>query len=279
MIKTETTTLTEFKTQRDRVLQTLATERFEALPLLAEFIPQIASAFQGSGFVKLPAYEGVGKQHHAFLDMLKKHPYHEIRLLRAYRPLGLKTTYLDYLKTLAKCLDHVQNLRTAVLEPYATSLAMLVTNSDAALTSDNKAAFNHALMAQREALEAEVLEHLAPMHSTETTVGEVIARNEDWVAVFTLADDVEHQLTKLNLTSIEKKMKECQGYLDHLYELASQNSPRLKNATPEALTALAETAFQIASELEFLSVTYYRLLTTAQAIKDTEASLMKAFGK
>ena len=248
------------------------------LGLVSAFIPSVVKAF---GFVsdldKLPSYEGVGHEHVEFLGKVLKHSYAETRYLRAYRPAGLQTPLIHYLPQLEKSVDHVLDFVPNVLVPYITYLALLVSSRDAAMSTDDHKQLTGPLAAQRAELELTIGKMFdANTQKTDSTVAQLIERNADWPEIFKLSTSIDNKIHSLKIKDIDNKIRQAQDYLNIIYDMAQQADGKLKGATPEVLTALYEGAFQVACELEFVSVTYYRCLVVAQAIKDTKESLSKA---
>lgn len=248
------------------------------LGMLTNLIPNVLNAFTHSTELeKLPKYEGVGQEHHAFLEKMEKHSYAETRFLRAYRPAGLISPYVAYLPILEKAVDHVLAFTPNILNPYVQHLALIMSHKDAALSLDDHKLTNGAIASTRNAIESEVLSvFTANSQKTDSTVGDMTERNKDWIEIFKLIKRIDDKIKSVNLKLIDQKIKQAQDYLNSIHDLASKQDSRLQNATPEVLISLSEGAYQVALELEFVAITYYRCLTTSQAIKDTEASLMKA---
>lgn len=239
-------------------------------------MPSISNAFSGSNALeKLPKYQGLGRDHRKFLERVNLHSYGSLREFKAFAPAGLNTTYLNYLGLLSQAVDHVLQFQPKTINPYLIFLAQLTSSRNAALSTDSHEAENKALQATR----AEFDKQFATMfrtnvHETVTKVGNVIERNADWPEVFQKSLELATKIEGLKLTTIQHGVKQAEDYLDIIFHLAQTG--KLESATPEVLNAIAEGAYQVASELEFLSVIYYRCLTVNQAIKDTMDGMMKA---
>ena len=238
--------------------------------------PTIVNAFNTSdGIDKLPKYEGLGKEHRAFLQKLSAHSYGELRGMRAYRPAGLQVSFLTYLKELDIAVEHIRSFPSGTLTPYLTFLAQLTTHGNAALSTDEHRSGHQALAAKRDAMDKAFAKMFKPGDtSTETTVGVVIERNAEWPDLLVEANSLANKIEGMRLAPIQQMVKQAEDYLDMLFHQAQQG--KLENATPEVMQNLADGAYQIASELEFLSVTYYRAIVLNQAIKDTMAHLFDA---
>lgn len=238
--------------------------------------PTIVNAFNTTDSLdKLPKYEGLGKEHRAFLQKLSLHSYAELRGMRAYRPAGLHVSFLAYLKELDVAVNHVQAFQAETLTPYLTFLAHLTAHSNAALSTEEHRKEHQALAAKRDAMDAAFAKMFKPGDtSAETTVGVVTERNADWPELLVQANTLSNKVESLRLATIQQMVKQAEDYLDMLFHQAQQG--KLENATPEVMQNLADGAYQIASELEFLSVTYYRAIVLNQAIKDTMEKLHEA---
>lgn len=239
-------------------------------------MPKVSQYFNAvkdlAGFTKQP---GLTSDQAKFIKRLDLHNYNELREFKAFRPAGLEGTYLQYAKALEDAVDHILMFQPKVLSPYLVFLAQLTSSRQAALSTEDHDRFNAQLRKNREAVQKEVSKlFVASVEHTEGKLGRLIERNADWHELFRNMASLTSKINGMKLSEIQNQVKQAEDYLEIIYQAAQ--SGRLESATPEVMQGLADGAYQVASELEFLSVTYYNVKIFTQAIDDTVNALTKA---
>ncbi|MNU19586.1 hypothetical protein D3C71_78170 [compost metagenome] len=268
-------TSTTLRLRRDLVaLEAFTTP--DVVGLLKRVFPSIKEEF-GSFMARFsPNEQGLsltGGQK-VFLHDLGKHNYADVLALSAWTPEGLKVTYLEYAMVLDSAVAKASHLMDNVLVPYSAYLAQLVTNLDAKYSSEN-ITLNYKAMAQdRDVMNAALGKCFVPGSSKAVaTIGQVIKRNADWPAVFTTTDALVQTMNKIDRAALKKKIAECTDLLDRIAGKIKREE--FEGVSPSVLQNLSDGAFQVASELEFYSVTYYKVLALTEAVNRT----VKHFGE
>ena len=240
------------------------------------FMPRISSAFEiVKSFSSKPKYEGLQKEQMELLSKLERHSYHEVRLIKAFVPENFTGTFLPYAKELEKSIDHALSFNQEMLDPYVFFLAGIASEKFARLSSVDHVQNNKKYEQKRVEIEKELVSFFkSSKYETTSTVSEVCERNADWKEILEVMQQISLKMHKLNLSALQTKTAQAEDYLEAIYLLVRNN--QMQNATTEVLNHLVDGAYQIACELEFISVTYYRSLTITQAVKDTIESIKKA---
>lgn len=218
----------------------------------------------------------------AFVGEMTKHSYSALRPLVCYVPEGLKVSYLDYLQVLLPAAQRAADYTPALLNSFSLYLANLVNNRNAFGTAgplrvkiSNPA--GEVTPAGLKDGREELLQRLgkcfkAGSHETASTLGAVVARNNDWSVVLKQADELAQTLNRVDRKALQKKSQECVDLLNIIAKMVERNE--FKDASPEVAKALSDGAFEGASEMEFFSSVYFRSLALTEALNATTANLL-----
>lgn len=267
-------TSTTLRLNRDLVaLEAFTTS--DVVGLLKNVFPSIKESFDGFMARFSPNEQGLaltGTQK-VFLHDVAKHNFADIGPLTAFVPEGLAVTYLEYAIVLDNAVAHCAHLMDHVLVPYSAYLAALVTNSEQKLSGQNIRLDYPAMAKERDAYNAALGSCFTPGSSrAETTLSKVVKRNADWSAVFTTVDNLVQTMNKVDRRLLKRKMDECTDLLDRIS--AKIKRDEFEGLNPQVLDNLADGAYQVASELEFYSVIYYKVLALTESVNQT----VKHFG-
>ena len=204
---------------------------------------------------------------HPFLKRISGIQYLDIAELTVYVPEGLQTSYLEYSNELNAAAQRAAGVE-AELSKFSKYIAVLL--------SDRQAKIDHVLNAQefttmaksRAAVVEAMAQHFAK-GSTRTDVryATAVRRNSEWETIY---KNVEHQQKLLNPAALEhvrKKMDECVDLLDRLVKSAERGE--FQDAAPEQIKKLSNYVYEMASELEFFSVVFYRCRALAESVDAT----------
>lgn len=252
--------------------------QIKLLEFFQGLMPSVINAFKGVDTSKIPKMPSLTSTESSFVALIDRHSYGEMREFKAHCPEGMAVTYLQYLDGMLHAVEHVLEFVPNILNPYLIFLAHLTSARNAVMSSEDRSAWHKELQAKREALEEAFRKSLANKNvRTETKLGNVIERNSDWAEVFQKCAVLRSKLDGVKIDNISKLVTQAEECLEIIYKNASNG--HMQSASPEVLQRIADGAFQISAELEFVSVTYYRALVITQAVKDTTESITKVLGR
>lgn len=236
---------------------------------LTDTFPNLLRGFSGTeDLTALPELVPTTKEEARFIEHTKKISYLEMRELKAYVPEGLVVSYLEYLKELKPVVGQLQRIIPDVLNPYATFLAHLVSNKNAALATGNAGFDHNGLSEKRKAAYAAISECFSASNTgSETTVESVVDRNADWLVVFSEVKTLITELKTVNRNTIKTLIKQCEDYLEIIY--CNLKEQKLEDITSEVALSLSQGAMSVACEIEHFSVIYYRVLSLEGTIAAT----------
>lgn len=236
---------------------------------LIDAFPFVLQGFKANEDLSgLPKFKELTNKQAEFTKHINAVSYAELRELRAIVPEGLVGTYLEYLEVLTPAVEHLREIIPKVLNPYTVFLAHLVSNKAVALSADSHAIHYDRLEHDREATYKAIGALFSnTSHETNSKVGNVVARNADWVYIFTQVKKLSGDLQGIKTANVMELTKQCEDYLEIIYN--NLKNGVYEDISPETAKALARGAYQTASEIEYLSIIYYRVLALEASINST----------
>lgn len=199
-------------------------------------------------------------EYRKFVDLLEGHKFTSLSDVRWFVPEGFDGKLIDYTQALELCAIHTEGIIGAVLNPYLQFLSRIVTSKNATMNSTRELAFLAKRDEDRERLQADV-GRFFKHGSTESksTIGDVISRNADWKPFFNGLGQLRDAVKAVKPEQVQNSVKDVMTMLDalknavHNGELDSSSASTLKNLSEGTLSA--------AKEVEFYSVTTFRIFT------------------
>jgi hypothetical protein len=258
------------KHHRDVVaLETFSVATLDVNAMLKNIFPEIKKHFFEftSRFSANDAPIPLSRDERAFVRLLEKHNYVDIAPLGVYVPEGLNVDYVSFAQALKRGAEHAAKVQD-LLNKYTVYLAMLVTNEFQRFETQNSAAVYKGLQEERE----EILREIGGCfkqgsHETKRKYDEVVKRNADWPIVFGEIETLGKLTNSVNRNVLNTKVKEATALMEKVINMLREG--KMEGSAPEVAQELSDGAYQIASELEFFSVMYYRVLAFVTAVNAT----------
>lgn len=269
--------LEELNGQREQLALESSDLANNLIASVKRIFPSIMKSFASVGAAFSPSEPGVPltSNQEDFLDLISHYTYLDLAQTRTFVPEGMHSTYLDYGHTLLDASEQAVKV-VDTLNTYSTYLAMIITNKNSELSTKNNNKFYEGMESRRNTLHHGLGAHFATgKHETNTTYGKVVARNSDWKEVFALSDKISTTLNTVDRKALIQKTKETNEYMQEIIRMIDDG--QLENMSPAVANEFAEGAYQIASELEFFSLTYYRGMAFTTAVNDTVKRIREVF--
>lgn len=235
--------------------------------LIQRIYPSIKNGLDGfkGVFTPQPAVALTSNEKN-FLTAVDKRTYPNMMPLTAFVPEGLKVGYLEYSAALHAGVEHARGC-VAVIDEFAVFLAMLVSNRSSILETATRKKQYAEMMLQRDRVNKDIQSCFNGTTRTTVKVEDVVKRNADWKPVLETANAMSRSINQIERTHLAKKVDECSELLDRVGRLVSENY--FDKTSPEVLLDLSDGAYQVAAELEFYSIMYYRVQAYTHAISRT----------
>lgn len=262
--------LATLRHHRDVVaLETFSAPMLDVNAMLRNVFPDIKKHFLEftSRFSSNDTPIPLSRDQRSFVQLLGKHSYVDIAPLSVFVPEGLNVDYLSFAQALKRGAEHAVRISN-LLNTYTTYLAMLITNETQRFSTENSAAVYKGLQEDRE----EILRQiggcfLAGSHTSTVKYGDAVARNADWPLVFGEVDTLSKLTNGVNRNLLNQKVREASQLMEKV--IAMLKDGKMAGSAPEVAQELSDGAYQIASELEFFSVIYYRVLAFVTAVNSS----------
>lgn len=250
-------------------LETFSVQALDVTGMLRSIFPDIKKHFVDftSRFSSNDKPLPLSRDQRRFVSLLAKHSYTDLVPLSVYVPEGLSADYLTFAQALKRGVEHAVKVQD-LLNTYSTYLAMLVTNEFQRFSTENSAAVYKGLQEEREQILRDIGACFKPgSHDTQIKYGDAVARNADWSLIFGEVDTLSKLTNSLNRNVLNQKVKETTHLMEKVIAMLKEG--KLESTAHEVAQELSEGAYQIASELEFFSVMYYRTLAFVTAVNST----------
>jgi hypothetical protein len=235
--------------------------------LVNKVFPTIESGIAGfrGMFTTTPAV-GLTSNQRDFLKHIEKERYTNMMPLAAFVPEGLKVSYLEYAMALFAAAEHASHV-PAVINDFATFLASLVSNRAAIFETTSKRKQFYSLKESRDAFTKAISKCFDGTNRSEVKIENVIDRNADWAEVLKHCDTMSRAMNSVSRKELNRKIEECTELLERIGKMIQQG--HFDKVSPEVVMDLSEGAYQVASELEFYSVMFYRVEALCQSVDRT----------
>lgn len=247
-------------------LETFSVQALDVTGMLKNIFPDIKKHFLdfANRFTSNDKPVPLARHEAAFIKLLSKHNYVDIGPLTVYVPEGLDTDYLTLAAALKRGVEHAAKVQD-LLNKYTTYLALLITNEYQRFSTENSAKVYAGLQEERESALKDIGACFKPGdHSTVKKLADVVGRNKDWELIFGEVDTLSKLTNGISRDTLNKKVKEATGYMDTVIKMLQAG--KMESTAHEVAQELSDGAFQIASELEFFSSMYYRVMAFAESV-------------
>lgn len=188
-------------------------------------------------------------------------------------PEGLQVKYLTYLEALESSTKRLVDLPKN-LEDFTRYVAGILTNHDSRVSTVSQDNLFRELDSSRGVAYAAISSCFNGGTRAKRKYSELVDRNADWPVVESKVKAVVKELNQYDRSDLIDKAKHLHSLLQKVEQTSKRGGFDLAN--PNVLKTLAEGAFQLASELEYLSVLYYRVLGLTKAVAEDIKLIKKA---
>ena len=188
-------------------------------------------------------------------------------------PEGLQVKYLTYLEALESSTRRLVDLPKN-LEDFTRYVAGILTNHDSRVSTVSQDNLFRELDSSRGVAYASISSCFNGGTRAKRKYSELVDRNADWPVVESKVKAVVKELNQYDRSDLIDKAKHLHSLLQKVEQTSKRGGFDLAN--PNVLKTLAEGAFQLASELEYLSVLYYRVLGLTKAVAEDIKLIKKA---
>lgn len=245
---------------------------------LGELLPGIVSNFATSKQVgELANLKHLSSEEQKFLSVIQTASYAELRQLRADTPEGFVGDFLQYATRLHQVAGQLTNLSSQVLHPFTVFLGQLISSRNAGQGSDDRKAVYLQMSKERERGYELMGEFFPKMKAKKSDlIGDVAKRNGDWAETFQELKGAVDAINAVDRQQLTQLIAQAEDYLNIVHDMIAKG--QLDGVTAATSRALAEGAFQIASQIEYYTVVHFRTLSLSNAVKGTVERVNRILG-
>lgn len=244
-----------------------------------DVMPSLASSFQDFVERFSPRQEALQftREQRDFNKAMQGQNYMAVAQVTAYVPEGLNVPYLDYAEVLLDAVHHASKVMD-VLAPYSMYLAQLITDKETVLSTKSFEAEFKFMEQERNRINEE-LGACFKKGSTrsEAALSDVVKRNADWESVFQRCAEITDTINRIDRGAVLKKVNECSRHLDVILKMVRED--KVSRVANQTVLNLADGAYQVASELEFYAVAYFKAEVFVHCVKETLEHFKKVMKK
>lgn len=217
----------------------------------------------------LPKIEiALTKEQQFLIKEIQNFKFIDIAEIKTQVPEGFIGTYLDYTETLLSVINEISSVNSRVLQPYSVYLSTFLTNKEAKInTKDQTRLYNDIKKVREKQIEDLSFYFKDSSNISVAKVGQVIKRNADFLTVYNEVGSIAKKVYSIDIKSINENVKRCVDMLDIIVNKI--NRDEITNVSPEVTQNLAFGAYEVAKEIEFFSVLYYKILALTTTVDET----------
>ena len=201
-------------------------------------------------------------------NKLKKVNYLDITQIAIIVPEGFESKYLNYGVYIEETLNNLNKLKYEVLVPYKLYLTTFIANRDAKIsTVDKTLEYDKLSLARKDSNDTNESFFKIGSVQSKQRLGTVVTRNADIILLNNKVEILENKLKVVNVSDVKNTSKECIVLLDTIIKMLGEK--KFSNVSPETAKNLAKGAFEVAKEVEYFAVSYYRVKTYIAAVQAT----------
>ncbi len=228
---------------------------------IAKVFPSIAEKITTMFAVtkELPAIKmSFSKEQKFVVENSHQVPFTEIGDVKVHTPINFTGNLLNYGVVLETSLKKHRASATEGLNDFNIYLAQFLSSKDAKLSTVDLTSKYGNLSKGREETIGLLNPYSTNSSSTEVKLESIISRKDDLRILFGEASSIKRHLETFDLTQINSSVKKCVDLISLIIDQVEKGL--ITNVTPETTKNLAFGATELAKEVEFFSIIYFRVL-------------------
>ena len=203
-------------------------------------------------------------------DFLNRTQYQDAKIFTVPTPEGFIGNYVGYARELFNVLEYTQSVSLPAIDAYYARLANIITNKDPKLSNKDLTKEYKTLAKDRTATNSKLTAYfLRGSNQAQNKFEKVFKTNDEVMELFRLRHKMIDAIKEYPLSKVKKTSEKVTDSLDTLIQLA--NTGKLEYITGAQLKNITEGAYEIARQIEFFAINYYRLeimINTIALVRD-----------
>lgn len=255
-----------------------------AAQTLKSFFPSVLARFKEVAVIINVSDCGIkpievkySKDQKKVIQALQDTPYTDLIRFPIQVPERLNVKFVDAIPVYSDMIDHMHETMTKTVKDFRVYIGSVLTNKDSKISlKDNK-----GLYKKIEETRTELEQRIAKMYSDRNDrairhFDEMFSRNSEVEKLYAAAEQFKKRVDAFDLNSLKDQTSMCVVILEDI--INQIDSGKIETLSPEACVNLSAGVFEIAKEVEFFSLNYFRLLTFITASDELTQTLSKRLG-
>lgn len=217
---------------------------------------------------------GLNSDERAIIAKLASIPYDDLINFKVPVPEGFSGNYTAYLMQCMENIDYYNLTTKNALEDYYIFVADLVTNKDAKKSLKDLQSKNNALKKSRQEIgETTNKFFIKGSNVAALAYGTAFSDNSEVEKLFRARVDLTSKIKSIDLHSVSDQVEKITQTLDTLTEQATAGN--YEAFSPVQMKNISEGAYEMAAQVEFTSINYYRASVVLKTVEALEPALLK----
>lgn len=203
--------------------------------------------------------------------------YEDMTKLKLWVPEGFRGNMLSYFKDLNLALDYNQDVSLPALQEFYVLIADIITNKEA--KKANKDLSNQTKGYSRSRVEYNKI--LSSYFASGSTQAEqeyrtLFKTNKELYECYLERHKLLKKLSQISIKAYTEQVEKIKDGMQVLIDLVDDGS--IQELSPVQAKNVSEGAYEMAYQVEFFSVNYFRSMNLANSLQANEAKFFKRFG-
>lgn len=256
--------MTKVATNFDFELRTIALEAnvlTNMVQTIAKVFPSIAEKVTSMFAVtkELPELTfSFSKEQKFVIENMHNVQYLDMADQKVFVPENFTGNIVEYGKLLEVLINKHRKSATDGLQNFNVYLSQFISNKDAKLSTVDATEVYYKMHKERDDSVSSLVSFTSDNSQTSVPLGKIISRKDDLRILFDNKGSIQRQIENVDLKELNAGVKKCVDLIDLVVDQIEKGL--ITNVTPESTKNLAYGASEVAKEIEFFAVLYFRVI-------------------
>lgn len=259
-----------------------------AVKTVKSFFPKLVSAVEPAFTLvaKLKEYTPTSEDTNVFkfttgedriLKELASTEYEDMAKLKLWVPEGFRGNMLSYFKDLSLALDYNQDVSLPALQEFYVLIASIITNKDAKKANKDLSNQTKGYAKSRVEYNKILASYFAPGSTqAEQEYRTLFKTNKELYDSYLERHKLLKKLSQISIKDYTEQVEKIKDGMQVLIDLVDDGS--IQELSAVQVKNISEGAYEMAYQVEFFSVNYFRSMNLANSLQANEAKFFKRFG-
>lgn len=274
--------MTKAATNFDFEMRTIALESnvlTNMVQTIAKVFPSIAEKVTNMFAVteELPKLTfAFSKEQKFVIENMHNVQYLDLADQKVFVPENFSGNITDYGKLLELLVNKHRKNATEGLQNFNIYLSQFLSNKDAKVSTLDVTGVYYDIHKDRDDSISSLTNFSSDNNETSVPLGKIISRKDDLRILFDSKGSIQRQIENIDLKELNAGVKKCVDLINLIVDQIEKGS--ITNVTSETTKNLAYGASEVAKEIEFFAVLYFRVIgfiTCVDSISLTSNNFLK----